>query len=242
MKKVCCAGFAAVVVAAFAVRADDKAAEGFTPLFNGKDLSGWKATGKAEKWGVENGVIVCKGGGGGWLLTEKEYANFELRFEYRWEKKGGNSGVALRTPPKGDPAYVGMEIQLIDDEGWPGKLADYQHTGSVYDVQPAKARANKPVGEWNAMRIVCDGRKVMVEQNGKELVNANLDDYKSKADKNHPGLNREKGYSRLPELQHPRRVPERLNQGVEIRRLGELRILALNRLRAGGRWRNSIHQ
>ena len=101
--------------------------------------------------------------------------------------------MALRTPNKGDPAYVGMEIQLIDDEGWPGKLADYQHTGSIYAVQPAKPAANKKIGEWNSMRIVCKGRKVTIEQNGKELVNANLDNYKTKADKDHPGLKREEG-------------------------------------------------
>ena len=71
-------------------------------------------------------------------MTEKEYGDFEFRCEYQWAKEGGNSGVALRTPEKGDPAYAGMEIQLIDDEGWSSKLADYQHTGSIYDVQPAK--------------------------------------------------------------------------------------------------------
>ena len=177
-----------LLVAATGTRADDKPAA----LFNGKDLAGWKATGKAEVWAAEDGLIVCKGGGGGWLLTDKEYGDFEFKCEYRWDKKGGNSGVALRTPATGDPAYVGMEIQLIDDEGWPGKLADYQHTGSIYDVQPAMAAKNKPIGEWNTVTIVCKGRKVTVEQNGVELVNANLDDYKAKVEK-HPGLAREKG-------------------------------------------------
>jgi hypothetical protein len=187
-----CAAFAAGVSAA-----DDKkpaVPEGFTSLFNGKDLAGWKPTGKADVWAAEEGAIVCKGGGGGWLLTEKEYGDFEFRCEYRWGKDGGNSGVALRTPDKGDPAYVGMEIQLIDDEGWPGKLADYQHTGSIYDVQPAKPAANKKIGEWNTVKITCKGRKVTIEQNGKELVNANLDDYKEKAEQNHPGLKRDKGH------------------------------------------------
>ena len=56
----------------------------------------------------------------------------------------------------------------------------------------AKTAANKPIGEWNTVRIVCQGRKVTVEQNGKELVNANLDDYKAKFEK-HPGLKREAG-------------------------------------------------
>jgi hypothetical protein len=59
-------------------------------------------------------------------------------------------------------------------------------------VQPAKPAANKPIGEWNEVRIVCKGRNVTIEQNGKELVKANLDDYKSKFDQ-HPGLRRTAG-------------------------------------------------
>jgi len=190
--KVCVVAIACAVAA----QADDKSAkapEGFTSLFNGKNLDGWKATGKAEQWAVEDGAIVCKGGGGGYLMSDKEYGDFEFRCEYKWGKAAGNSGVALRTPEKGDPAYVGMEIQLIDDEGWPGKLAEYQHTGSIYDVQPAKPASNKKIGEWNTVRIVAKGRKVTVEQNEKELVNANLDDYEKKFDK-HPGLKRETGF------------------------------------------------
>jgi hypothetical protein len=188
-------GVLAAVVCVAGVRADGKPAkppEGFKSLFDGKTLSGWKPTGKADVWAAEDGLIVCKGGGGGWLLTEQEYGDFEFRCEYRWAKKGGNSGVALRTPFEGDPAYVGMEIQLIDDEGWPGKLADYQHTGAIYDVQPPKEAKNKPIGEWNAVKITCKGRRVTVVHNDVELVNANLDDYKAKYEK-HPGLKREKG-------------------------------------------------
>jgi hypothetical protein len=176
--------------------ADTKVPEGFTSIFNGESLDGWKATGKMDKWGAEPGLIVCKGGGGGWLLTEKEYGNFEFRCEYRWGDKGGNSGVALRTPEKGDPAYVGMEIQLIDDENWEQvhkfKLQDWQNTGAIYNVQAPKLQNNKPIGEWNSIKIVANGRKVNVVLNDKELVNANLDDYKDKNDK-HPGLTREKG-------------------------------------------------
>lgn len=165
---------------------------GFTSLFNGTDLAGWKATGKKEAWEADKAVIACKGGGGGWLLTEKEFANFELRLQYKMPK-AGNSGVALRAPASGDPAYVGMEIQLIDDVGWPGKLASWQNTGSIYNVAPAKKINNKPVGEWNDMRIVCNGRKVLIEQNGEALVDADLDDFQ-KDFKRHPGLLREKGH------------------------------------------------
>jgi hypothetical protein len=188
----------AAVLAAAGTAAAGQTPADFTPIFNGKDLTGWKATGKADAWDVEGGMIVCKSGGGGYLLTEKEYGNFDLRFQYRWSKEGGNSGVALRTPAKGDPAYAGMEIQLIDDEGWEKvhkfKLAPYQHTGSIYDVVPARQQANSPIGEWNQVRVVCRGRYVVVEQNGKELVRADLDEHKDRAAKNHPGLNREKGH------------------------------------------------
>ncbi|HSQ55476.1 MAG TPA: DUF1080 domain-containing protein [Gemmata sp.] len=191
------ASFFAAAAPRGTLAADDKPPEGFTAIFNGKDLDGWKATGKADQWAAENGVIACKGGGGGWLLTEKEYANFELRCEYKWSKEGGNSGIALRTPAKGDPAYVGMEIQLIDDEGWEKvngfKLQPYQHTGSIYDVQPAKPAPNKPIGEWNTVRIVCKGRRVSVEENGKKLVDEDLDAYFSKNEK-HPGLKRKEGH------------------------------------------------
>src|SRR5262245_14669089 len=137
MRKLLQFGVLALAVCAAGARAEDKPAkgdkpakppEGFTNLFDGKTLDGWKPTGKKEVWAAEDGLIVCKGGGGGWLLTEKDYGDFEFCCEYRWEKKGGNSGVALRTPFEGDPAYVGMEIQLIDDEGWfdvhKSKLAD----------------------------------------------------------------------------------------------------------------------
>jgi hypothetical protein len=138
-------------------------------------------------------VIFVQGGGGGWLMTEKEYGDFELRLEYKMTKRA-NSGVGIRAPLKGDPAYVGMEIQLIDDENWPGKLETWQHTGSIYNVVPAARIANRPIGEWNKMRIVAKGRHILVEQNGEKLVDANLDDYVEKHGKRHPGILRASGH------------------------------------------------
>src|SRR3954471_7850972 len=83
------------------VRSEDpKPPEGARALFNGKDLSGWKATGKAEVWGAEKGVIFVDKGGGGWLLTEEDFGDFELWADYKMSK-GANSGVALRTPREG---------------------------------------------------------------------------------------------------------------------------------------------
>ncbi len=184
-----------------AAHAGDKdVPDGFVRLFNGKDLSGWKVMGgKAEAWGAEDGVLFTTGAGGGWLMTEKEHADFELRLEFRLPKKG-NSGVALRTPWNGHPAYDGMEIQVLDDPNYEG-LKSTQHTGSIYDVVPAAKYVNKAVGEWNQMRVVARGRKVTVEVNGAVLVDADLDDHKGrlKEDKEkkqraHPGLARTTGH------------------------------------------------
>ena len=172
---------------------DAKLPEGFVPLFNGKDIDNWKVLdGKKEVWGVEKGIIFCEKGGGGWLVTEKEYGNYELHIEYKLPKLG-NSGVGLRFPMKGNPAYQGMEIQLIDDENWKG-LQDYQHTGSVYDVIPAALQNNKPIGEWNAIDIVANGSKILIKVNGKVTVDGDLAAHREKKGKDHPGILREKGH------------------------------------------------
>jgi hypothetical protein len=168
--------------------------QGFTPLFNGKDLTGWKVHGgKMEAWGAEDGLIFVQGGGGGWLMTEKEYGNFEVRLEFK-VPVNGNSGVALRAPLKGDPAYEGMEIQILDDDGPAYKnLRPAQYCGSIYDVVPPSKKVTKPAGEWNKYRITAKDRKVTIELNGTVIVDANLDDHKEHA-KRHPGLLREKGH------------------------------------------------
>jgi len=172
---------------------DDKPPEGFEPLFNGKDLTGWKVhAGKMDAWGAENGLMFTTGEGGGWLLTEKEYDNFELRLEYK-VPKGGNSGVGLRAPRQGDVAYSGMEIQILDDAAPEYKnIRPGQHTGSIYDVVPSSKQPSKPVGEWNQYHITAKGRHITVELNGEKIVDANLDDYKDHAEK-HPGILRTTG-------------------------------------------------
>jgi hypothetical protein len=184
----------ALLAPAYADKADAPGApKGAEALFNGKDLKGWKVHGgKLSAWGAEKGLLVSKSGGGGWLMTEKEYGDFELRLEYRLRTKGANSGVALRSPMKGDPAYTGMEIQILDNAGHKG-LKPWQYTGSIYGVVAPSKDATRPVGEWNRMRITAKGRKVTVEINGTTVVDANLDDHKEHF-KAHPGLLRAKGH------------------------------------------------
>ena len=183
--------------------ADDKAKEeGFTPLFNGKDLSGWRYGGAKEApaksgkgYQVENGVLYCTAADGGNLYTEKEYANFVLRFDFKLEANS-NNGIAIRSPLEGDAAYQGIELQVLDDSGSQYQtLQPFQYHGSVYGVVAAKRGSQKPVGEWNTQEVVCDGRKIKVTLNGTVIVDANLDDVKDpKVLEAHPGLARKTGH------------------------------------------------
>lgn len=168
--------------------------DGFEALFNSKDLAGWKVFGgKQESWGTEDGVLFTSGGPAGWLFTEKEYGDFELRLEYK-ASKNANSGVSLRAPREGDPAFAGMEVQILDDGGSAHKdLKPEQYTGAIYSVVGPSKRVTKPAGEWNALRLVARGRQVTVTVNDTRVVDANLDDYAEHA-RRVPGLRRAKGH------------------------------------------------
>jgi len=171
---------------------EEEAKEGFVSLFDGKTLDGWQ--GATDGYVAENGVLVCQPGGN--LFTAKEYADFIFRFEFKlppW----GNNGVGIRTPAEGNPAYGGMEIQILDDnykEKYP-QLQDYQVHGSIYGVVPAKPGHQKPIGEWNCEEIVCEGSHVKVTLNGVVIVDADLGKIEKPLDGHeHPGLHNEKGY------------------------------------------------
>ena len=192
--------------------------DGFAPLFNGKDLAGWKTyDAKNDVWAAEDGMIVCQGGGGGWLGTEREYANFVLRLEYRL-KPGGNSGVYIRAPEKGHISRVGMEIQILDDnDPQYARIDFYQYTGSIYHVVAPTRRAGKPAGQWNTMEIRAEGREIVVVLNGKKIVDANLDRcLKDPAiAKEHTGLARTTG--RIGLQSHSERVEFRNLRVKEIK-------------------------
>lgn len=193
-----------LVTVAAACAADEP---GFTPIFNGKDLTGWTIRGQyGPGYVVEDGKIVCPSDGGGNLFTEKEYSNFVLRFEFKLEE-GSNNGIGIRAPYEGDAAYKGMEIQILDHDApvYQGKLRPAQKHGSIYDVVPAKTGFLKPTGEWNAEEIIADGRHIKVTLNGTVIVDANLDDVTDPAVlKKHPGLARTSGHIGL--LGHHSRV------------------------------------
>ena len=169
----------------------EEVAEGFVSLFNGKDLDGWQ--GAVKGYAIEDGAMVCQPGGN--VYTNKEYANFVLRFEFKLPP-GGNNGVGIRTPVKGDAAYVGMEIQVLDDTHPKHKgLQPYQFHGSIYGVVPAKTGHLKPIGQWNSQEIVADGTRIKVTLNGTIITEADLSKIDRTVDKReHPGLHNAKGY------------------------------------------------
>jgi hypothetical protein len=171
--------------------------KGFTALFNGKNLDGW--VGNKESYQVKDGIIVIepKGGGGGNLYTEKEYGNFVLRFEFQLTP-GANNGLGIHAPLEGDAAYVGKELQILDNEHEKyAKLQEYQYHGSVYGVIPAKRGFLKPTGEWNQQEVIVEHPKIKIILNGTTILegdyleaskNGTLDK------KDHPGLQRNSGH------------------------------------------------
>ncbi len=163
-------------------------------LFNGKDLSGWQIIGgKAGTWKVENEILYTEGEGGGWLSTTREFENFKLELDFRLPP-AGNSGVFLRAPHEGDPAYTGMEVQVLDDYAAKyAQLKPWQYCGSVYAVQAPSERASKPANEWQHYEIICNGPRVQVTLNGKKIVDTNLIEHMDK-ESSHPGLKRRKGF------------------------------------------------
>ncbi len=188
---------AMLTVLILAALAAPAAEPGFVPLFDGKTLKGWTLVrGRGPGYVVENGLLVCPANGGGNLYTEKEYANFVLRFEFRMEP-GGNNGVGIRAPLAGDAAYQGMEIQILDDQHpkYKSWIKPEQHHGSVYDVIPARTGYLKPAGEWNQEEITANGRQITIKLNGVIILDTSLDIVKEpEVLKKHPGLSRTSGH------------------------------------------------
>jgi hypothetical protein len=167
----------------------------YRPLFNGRDLAGW--TGDTKGYTVEDGSIVCPQRGVGRLFTSDEFGDFSLRLDFKLTP-GANNGIGLRTPLEGDPAYVGMESQVLDNSS-PRyvNIKPWQAHGSIYGVVPAKTGHLKPVGEWNREEIICRGRHVTVILNGHTIVDADLDEAAKGGTvdgKDHPGLSRTRGH------------------------------------------------
>jgi hypothetical protein len=176
------------------------AEDGFKEYVNGKDLSNWQ--GAVDSYEVVDGAITCKPGKGGDLLTKDEFENGTIRVEFKLPA-AGNNGIALRTPLGGHSASDGLELQVIDSDGYNAKqaaagkkgLEPYQYHGSLYHTAGAKHGYLRPVGEWNFQEIQVDGQKIKVILNGTKILDVDID----KLDRTqiaHPpkGLDHTKGF------------------------------------------------
>ena len=135
------------------------------PVLNGENLDGWWTDGNKDAWVLDGGELVLKPGGGRYLRSEKEYANFTLSLEYKMAK-GGNSGIGIRTPRRGWPSGDGMEMQFID--GPPFRPLDEHDQMAIYGNVPALAPSGK-ADQWNHVVIKADGWMISAWVNG-ELV------------------------------------------------------------------------
>jgi len=172
----------------------NKGEMGFVSLFNGKDLTGW--IGDTKGYLIEDEKILCKPGGN--IYTEKEYSDFVFRFEFKLTA-GANNGLGIRTPTKGDAAYVGMELQILDDSAERyKKLKPWQYHASIYGLVSVKRGHLKPVGEWNVQEVTAIGPKIKVVLNGTTVIDADLSKLKQSPKihnlKKHPGMHNKKGH------------------------------------------------
>lgn len=173
--------------------------EGFKILFDGTNIHEW--TGNTTDYVAENGELVYypnpQSNETKNLYTKEEYGDFVFRFEFQLTP-AANNGLGIRTPMEGDAAYVGMELQILDDDA-PiySQLDDYQYHGSVYGVIPAKRGALKPLGEWNYQEVIAKGDHIKITLNGKAIVDGNIREATKNGTpdgKEHPGLFNKKGH------------------------------------------------
>jgi hypothetical protein len=175
-------------------------ADGFVEQINGKDLSNWQ--GAVENYEVVDGAIVCKQGKGGDLLTKEEFENGIIRVEFKLPK-AGNNGIALRTPIDGHSSKDGLELQVIDSDGYNEKqaaagkpgLKPEQYHGSLYHCVGAKHGYLRPVGEWNFQEIEVQGQRIKVTLNGTKILDVDISTF-DRSQIAHPpkGLDHTKGF------------------------------------------------
>ncbi|MEM6570775.1 MAG: DUF1080 domain-containing protein [Planctomycetota bacterium] len=157
-------------------------AAGWSPLFNGVDLTGWvpsgmeesavnAQTGEAAGYRVQDGELqaLMKGSSGHIRTARTDYADFEYRMDFRISKLS-NSGLYLRSIEGGNPSFNGSEVQILDDFNWESasgsKLKPYQFTGGLYGSQAPAKSALRPIGEWNTYQVNCVGPRMQCALNG----------------------------------------------------------------------------
>jgi len=169
-----------VVAVAAAAWGAEAMEEGFAPLFNGKDLTGWE--GDAKLWVVEDGVLIGRSTGikyNDFLATAKSYGDFVLRFQVKLVENKGNSGVQFRSKRVPPPSHEVAGYQADIAPGWWGKLYDEARRNKVLagPSDEVLAKALKP-GEWNDYEVAAVGSKIELSINGVTTVRYTEEDEK----------------------------------------------------------------
>jgi len=173
---------------------------GWRPLFNGRDLTGWKGANSDAGYRVRDGALeLLLEGDSPHLMTDDDYRDFHLRLDFKIAKMA-NSGLFLRALRDGsNPAYSGCEIQILDDFDWEAvtgsKLEDYQFTGGLYgSVANPNREALRPLGEWNTFDVRYRGSRLTAYLNGRLMYDVDTlevpGDFASRAPEGFIGLQR----------------------------------------------------
>ena len=157
--------------------------EGFVPLFPQDGVpDGWLVRSWSDVnqpvdpgtvWTVKEGILHGSSPRGTWLMSERQYGNFILKFEFKLGPRG-NGGCALRAPLFGDPAFDGMELQMADLRYNPS-AKDSELTGGIYRAIAPRSQVYKPT-EWNCYEITLNGPHLHVVLNGVVIHDLNLDE------------------------------------------------------------------
>ena len=146
---------------------------GWQLLFNGQDLTGWSCNnGKPIAAPIEQGGLVPYKSGGYFIMHEKEFADFVLKCDVRWEDTRCNSGIFLRVEDPLNPVHTGFEIQVMS-----GDSVGKHSFGAIYDLVGTTKNMGHETGEWNTLEIKCQGPHLSVKLNGEEVANMNCNDF-----------------------------------------------------------------
>lgn len=142
-------------------------AQAWKPLFNGKNLEGWKHVGGGSRY-VINGLLASKGGMGLLYWTGGKVGNCQIKVVYKMQKFNSNAGIFIRVPvePKEEwmPVFYGYEVQ-IDNHPETSNENEYHISGTLYAMTKPKSKPGKPGPQWNTMLITLDGPRTLVYLN-----------------------------------------------------------------------------
>jgi len=230
-------GFAGLLVVATGIFAQDKTssskpdADGFLPLFTGDGApKGWVVRAwndvkdppaQPTEWKLQKGVLHGGEPRGSWLMSEKEYGDFILEFEFQLGERG-NSGCALRAPMRGDPAFDGLELQMADLRYNP-QAKDSELTGGLYRAIAPRKQVYKPT-EWNKYQVTLKGSRIKVVLNSELIQDLDLAEQRQE-------VRRHDGTVAPPIKDRPRRGHigfQELSRGEEHALIRNARIKALD--------------